>query len=125
MMSMSTTSAACSAKRSSAISPRAGLVDLVALVFEGEAHRGADALVVLHQKDPAGHGVVSTTDRSSSGGAAAAVGRRSGVEPDLGRPDRAHDHAVCGLPPVGVVGLLKFWTCDWATIAQVSRSFQM
>ena len=34
---------------------RSGLVDLVALVLEGEAHRGADALVVLDEEDPAAH----------------------------------------------------------------------
>jgi hypothetical protein len=34
---------------------RRRLIDLVALVLEGEAHRGADALVVLDEEEAAGH----------------------------------------------------------------------
>ncbi len=53
---MSTTSAGCSAKRSSADLSRAGLVDLIPLVLEGQTHRGADPLVVLYEEDPVAHG---------------------------------------------------------------------
>ena len=53
---MSTTSAGWSAKRSSAGLARSGLVDLVALVLERQAHRGADPFVVLHEEDPVAHG---------------------------------------------------------------------
>ena len=34
---------------------RNGLVDVVALVLESQAHRGTDALVILDDQEPAGH----------------------------------------------------------------------
>ena len=50
-------------KRSRASSPL-DLVDLVALVFEGQAHRGTDPFVVLDQQDAA-HSIPIILDEAS------------------------------------------------------------
>ena len=108
----------------------AGLVDLVALVLEGQAHRGADALVVLHEEDSVAHGrrfigywsqqVLQPGRRSRSG-----LLDEDQVDFQIWGVQIVPTIMPYALPPAGVVGLFQFCTFELAITAQVARSCQM
>ena len=113
---------------------RTCLVDLVALVLERQAHRGADPLVVLHEEDPVAHGRSVIGAGSSVAGVGTSVASALRGPSDL--PERQVDFQIWGvqtvptimpyaLAPAGVVGLFQFCTLELATMAQVARSCQM
>ena len=60
------------------------LGDLPALVLEGQAHRGADALVVLDGEDARAHGAADPTRQGAACGDACVRRRRRGARPGPG-----------------------------------------
>ena len=92
MRSIRATSAAWAAKRSRASSPLRRLVDVVALVLEGHAHGGPDALVVLDHQDPAAHRIGPPRTRLRSG--ASPLAADLAPMPRSARPVCSNDHAI-------------------------------
>ena len=97
-------SVGASANRSSPSSPLASVIDRVALVLEGEAHRGPDPLVVLDHQDAPAHSPPAQQIQICVGQTAPPIMPKAGCR------------------PAGVVGLLKFCTGSGPDAAHTARS---